>query len=74
MFSIRDALPNTADTQAVVGVAVSRSTGEQHSSPVGVTREQYSAVFYEMLTCERCGASYPACGWCPFCNPRGRRR
>jgi hypothetical protein len=32
------------------------------------------AIYYEMLTCERCGASYPACGWCPFCNPRGNRR
>jgi hypothetical protein len=31
------------------------------------------AVYYEMLTCERCGASYPACGWCPFCNPRGSK-
>jgi hypothetical protein len=38
------------------------------------------AVFFEMLTCERrrngqrCGASFPACGWCPFCNPRGVRQ
>jgi hypothetical protein len=32
------------------------------------------AIFFEMLRCERCGASYPACGWCPFCNPRGNRR
>jgi L-lactate utilization protein LutB len=26
------------------------------------------AIFYEMLTCERCGASFPACGQCPFCR------
>jgi hypothetical protein len=32
------------------------------------------AIFFEMLRCERCGASYPSCGWCPFCNPGGRRR
>jgi hypothetical protein len=29
---------------------------------------ELGAVYFEMLTCEHCGASFPACGQCPFCR------